>query len=531
MVHGKNRCPYWIDRRLTGLAGSHDDATTSLGLPIEPEDSQYGKYRLIRRAYRAMAGARGRIGGNILPGGRIIRILHNSHTGALKRVGNATAAVLAVVSCVSMASCVGESSNGDAYTPTQVTSTGPSNRVPTADRVSNDDDDGSAPRPTPVPVGPRPTGPDTVRPFHECDLLGRSGPSSTPHRRRPRHFIDWTPDGSAIIFDDRTAVMMVDADGSRLRAIVDANPGFDLMHGFHADLSPDGSHIVYSSCQYPTDGSYQMYQHSELGWRRFPLEGRERYFYEIASVAIDGSERRRLTEDKYLDDYPSWSPDGTRIAFMRSPYVGYTGQLHIMLASGEQHGLTRPFPAELLPLPLGDLVRTATAWSPNGERLAVVARGDWEDRLIVYTVRADGSGFQSVSDTVSVPSWSPDGSRLALARYHGKYARLVTVAPDGSNPRIVATISERGIHVGVASAGLIRTLAWSSDGTHIMSTCDVGLCVFNLQGDLVGEAPIEANPPPGSEFVVMGLPAGGVVTGRLEDRRAHPQRPSTGARR
>ena len=46
MVHGKNRIPYWIDRRLTGLAGSHDDATISLGLPIEPEDSQYGKYRV-----------------------------------------------------------------------------------------------------------------------------------------------------------------------------------------------------------------------------------------------------------------------------------------------------------------------------------------------------------------------------------------------------------------------------------------------------------------------------------------------------
>ena len=46
MVHGKNRIPYWIDRRLTGLAGPDYDATISFGLPIEPEDSQYGKYRL-----------------------------------------------------------------------------------------------------------------------------------------------------------------------------------------------------------------------------------------------------------------------------------------------------------------------------------------------------------------------------------------------------------------------------------------------------------------------------------------------------
>ena len=46
MVRGKNRIPYWIDWRLTGLAEPDYDATISFGLPIEPEDSQYGKYRL-----------------------------------------------------------------------------------------------------------------------------------------------------------------------------------------------------------------------------------------------------------------------------------------------------------------------------------------------------------------------------------------------------------------------------------------------------------------------------------------------------
>ena len=46
MVHGKNRIPYRIDRRLTGLAGPDYDATISFGLPLESEDSRYGKYRL-----------------------------------------------------------------------------------------------------------------------------------------------------------------------------------------------------------------------------------------------------------------------------------------------------------------------------------------------------------------------------------------------------------------------------------------------------------------------------------------------------
>ena len=46
MVHGKNRIPYWIDWRLPGLAGPEYDATISSRLASEPEDSQYGEYRL-----------------------------------------------------------------------------------------------------------------------------------------------------------------------------------------------------------------------------------------------------------------------------------------------------------------------------------------------------------------------------------------------------------------------------------------------------------------------------------------------------
>ena len=46
MVHGENRISYWIDRSLTGLAGPDYDATISFGLPFEPEDSQYGEYRI-----------------------------------------------------------------------------------------------------------------------------------------------------------------------------------------------------------------------------------------------------------------------------------------------------------------------------------------------------------------------------------------------------------------------------------------------------------------------------------------------------
>ena len=57
MVHGENRIPYWIDRRLTGLAGPDYDATISFGLPFEPEDSQYGEYRSISASWCALPGS------------------------------------------------------------------------------------------------------------------------------------------------------------------------------------------------------------------------------------------------------------------------------------------------------------------------------------------------------------------------------------------------------------------------------------------------------------------------------------------
>ena len=47
MLYDCNRIPHRIDRRLSGLAGPDYDATISSGLPLEPEDSQYGKSRSI----------------------------------------------------------------------------------------------------------------------------------------------------------------------------------------------------------------------------------------------------------------------------------------------------------------------------------------------------------------------------------------------------------------------------------------------------------------------------------------------------
>ena len=96
--------------------------------------------------------------------------------------------------------------------------------------------------------------------------------------------------------------MIVDAAGSGWRTLVDANPGYELRYGFHADISPDGQRVVYSSCEFPTGAK------SERG----------SFNYEIASVNLDGSDPRRLTENEGPDLFPAWSSDGANLALFSS---------------------------------------------------------------------------------------------------------------------------------------------------------------------------------------------------------------------
>ena len=78
-----------------------------------------------------------------------------------------------------------------------------------------------------------------------------------------------------------TAAALGLADGSRL------SPP-DSPNRIHANVSPNGSRIAY-----PDGGA-------------------------VGVSALDGSDRRRLADDKGWADAIKWSPDGERIAFERS---------------------------------------------------------------------------------------------------------------------------------------------------------------------------------------------------------------------
>lgn len=124
----------------------------------------------------------------------------------------------------------------------------------------------------------------------------------------------------------------------------------------------------------------------------------------IAVVPADGGEVTRLHEGKE----PSWSPDGTRIAF------GCDRGICTMNADGSD--------VRQLTDPMEPAFDEDPDWGPNGSIAYTRNYSDGRRGRDIFVVREDGSEPRRLtndSSDDSQPSWSPDGSRLAVIRGMG----------------------------------------------------------------------------------------------------------------
>ena len=114
--------------------------------------------------------------------------------------------------------------------------------------------------------------------------------------------------------------------------------------------------------------------------------------------------------------------------------------------------------------------------------------GDPNYKDTLYTVRSDGSDMTRVAEVAGEGvAWSPDGQRLAFVRQEGDELALVTVAPDGSDHRLITRIAANEDSWIVWD--YTGPVSWSPDGAYILYRCEMGVCVVDLDGNPVGQSP------------------------------------------
>jgi Tol biopolymer transport system component len=83
---------------------------------------------------------------------------------------------------------------------------------------------------------------------------------------------------------------------------------------------------------------------------------------DIYVMNADGTSQTRLTTNTAYDTNPSWSPDGTKVAFVRTPAYYGNADIYLMNADGSGQSQITTSAAD----------DTAPSWSPDSSQIAFV---------------------------------------------------------------------------------------------------------------------------------------------------------------
>ena len=215
---------------------------------------------------------------------------------------------------------------------------------------------------------------------------------------------------------------------------------------------------------------------------------------DVYSINPDGSGLRNLTRHSGSGAYPSWSPDGSRIAYRR----GYG--FYVMNADGSGQRMVVKISGDN---PEFDLT---SHWSPDSSKLVFASNvaGFPHRHRGIFVVGPDGLTFlSSRGGGVARPSWSHDGSKILFESWGREPGRGIYVMnSDGRNPMKLAEGTRP---------------VWSPDGSkiafeesHIYSINPDGSELQNLTADGGGgfSATLPSWSPDGSQLAFKALQGG-----------------------
>ena len=188
---------------------------------------------------------------------------------------------------------------------------------------------------------------------------------------------------------------------------------------------------------------------TQIAFKRWTNAGCKRPHEDCAQIWViraDGTGARRLTTTSRRSERPDWSPDGKQIVFVRwqddeNPFANKT-DIYVMHADGNDVRRLTDTPGD----------DGNPAWSPDGKQIAFTS--EQNGFYDIYVMQADGSNVRRLTHTPAPelsPAWTPDGKHIAFQTTAND---LVVMNTDGSGKRFVTSVGD----------GLF---AWSPDGKQI----------------------------------------------------------------
>jgi Tol biopolymer transport system component len=286
--------------------------------------------------------------------------------------------------------------------------------------------------------------------------------------------VAWSPDGRFIAWatsrgPNSTFLWAARSDGSRLHRILSVRDRFVGVAGWLRDdevVYANGAPDVSGVREPPGQGLWAV---RPDGTRRRQLVARhdpQQALLALGSSTIAFSQagsiwlaplggRAHPIGDAHVSYDPAWSPDGRRLAYVRS-YFGGGGPIVVARADGSR--ATR----------VTDGDSRAPSWSPDGRSLVFSRRSIFRLRL--------GGKPQRLPLRGARPELSPDGRRLLYVVGDTGTTKPAVADADGRNARFL--IPRERLPAYRAS-----TPTWSPDGTQVALIVDGNLEIVDASGE------------------------------------------------